>query len=88
MLKANFNLEVPNDERAIDVLVEHGMYVVGSAQEVRRKLETFHQECGGFGTLLIVAGKAWATREKREASMRAFMTEVAPHLRRLGPVAG
>ena len=39
MLKANFNLEVPNDERAIDVLVEHGMYVVGTAQEVRRRLE-------------------------------------------------
>lgn len=87
MLKANFNLEVPNDERAIDMLVEHGMYVVGTAQEVRRRLESFYEECGGFGTLLIVAGKAWATRDKREASMRAFMTEVAPHLRHLGPVA-
>jgi len=30
---------------------------------------------------LIVAGKAWANTEKRHASMRAFMSDVAPHLR-------
>ena len=39
-----------------------------------------------FFTLLIVAGKDWATREKRERSMRLFMERVAPELRELTPV--
>jgi limonene 1,2-monooxygenase len=87
MLKKNFDLEVPNDERAIDVLVKAGMYVVGDVNQVTQELEKFHGDTGGFGTLLIVAGKAWATREKRERSMRLFMSEVAPRLRRLNPPA-
>ena len=40
---------------------------------------------GGFGTLLITAGKEWATREKRTRSMRLFMEQVAPQLRDLEP---
>ena len=39
-----------------------------------------------IGTLLIVAGKDWATREKRARSMRLFMEQVAPKLRDLEPV--
>jgi hypothetical protein len=33
-----------------------------------------------------VAGKDWATREKRERSMKLFMEQVAPKLRDLEPV--
>jgi hypothetical protein len=33
-----------------------------------------------------VAGKDWATREKRARSMRLFMERVAPQLRGLTPV--
>ncbi len=80
-LKAIYDLDVPNDERAIDVLAEAGIYLVGDAQQVTRKLKDFYLASGGFGTLLIVAGKAWANAEKRHASMRAFMSDVAPHLR-------
>jgi limonene 1,2-monooxygenase len=87
-LKRTFGVDVPNDERALDALVEAGLYLIGDADEVADGLERFHAECGGFGTLLIVAGKAWATREKRERSMRAFMSEVAPRLRRLVPELG
>ena len=43
-------------------------------------------QSGGFGTLLIVAGKDWATREKRERSMRLFAEHVVPKLRDLQPV--
>ena len=87
MLKRNFNLDVPNDHRAIDVLVEAGIYVLGDIGQVTSQLKKFYQDTGGFGTLLIVAGKAWATREKRERSMRLFMSEVAPKLRQLGTQA-
>ncbi|MDO9441605.1 MAG: LLM class flavin-dependent oxidoreductase [Beijerinckiaceae bacterium] len=83
MLKKNFNLDVPNDERAIDALVECGMYIVGDVEQVTRQLREFYYATGGFGTLLIVAGKSWATREKRHRSMRTFMSEVAPRLRDL-----
>jgi hypothetical protein len=76
---------VPNDERAIDALVEAGIYMVGDPATVTKQLKDFYTASGGFGTLLIVAGKAWATREKRHASIRAFMSDVAPHLRDLKP---
>lgn len=82
-LKATYDLDVPNDRRAIDALVEAGIYLVGDAQQVTRQLKDFYLASGGFGTLLIVAGKAWANREKRHASMRAFMSDVAPKLRDL-----
>ncbi len=36
---------------------------------------------GGFGTLLLVVGKDWASREKRFRSMRLFMELVAPAIR-------
>ncbi len=41
---------------------------------------------GGFGTLLIVTGKNWATREKVFRSMRLFAEQVAPQLAGLAPV--
>ena len=83
MLKAHFDLDVPNNDRAIDALVEAGIYMLGEPDAVAAQLADFHEAAGGFGTLLIVGGKAWATREKREASMRSFMAHVAPQLRGL-----
>ena len=80
-LKNSYGLDVPNDRRAIDVLVEAGIYLVGDAQQVTKQLTDFQIASGGFGTLLIVAGKAWASSEKRHASMSAFMSDVAPSLR-------
>jgi hypothetical protein len=85
LLKELYNLEVPNDKRAIDVLVDAGIYLVGDAQQVTKQLKEFYIASGGFGTLLIVAGKAWANTEKRHASTRAFMSDVAPQLRDLEP---
>lgn len=87
MLKKNFNLDVPNDARAIEALVEAGLYIVGSPEQVTDQLQKFYHATGGFGTLLIVCGKSWATRQKRERSMRRFMSEVAPHLRELPAAA-
>jgi limonene 1,2-monooxygenase len=85
MMKAVHNLDVPNDRTAIDYLVEAGQYIVGDPDEVTAQLAAFHDDCGGFGTLLLTTGKDWATREKRARSMRVFMNEVAPRLRGLSP---
>ena len=53
---------------------------------VARQLQEFYEASGGFGTLLLVTGKDWATREKRARSMRLFMEQVAPKLRHLDAV--
>ena len=81
MLKDRFGLDIPNDERAIDHLVDSGLYIVGTSGEVIDQLKRFYLDCGGFGTLLLVTGKDWATQEKRENSLRQFMSMVAPELR-------
>ena len=88
MLKNVFNVDVPNDERAIEALVEAGFYMIGDPDDVGRQIRDFYDAAGGFGTFLLVAGKDWATREKRERSMRLFMDHVAPQLRALDPDAG
>ena len=85
MLSALFGLDVPNNEHAIEVLVDAGFYIVGDADHVAERLKEFYDAAGGFGTLLIVTGKDWATREKRDRSMRLFMEQVAPQLRDLEP---
>ena len=85
MLKANFNLEVPNDRTAIEHLVEAGLYIVGDADQVAERIKCFYDAADGFGTFLIVTGKDWASREQRARSMRLFMEQVAPQLRSLEP---
>lgn len=85
MLKNVFNLDVPNDERAIEVLAEAGLYLLGTPDSVAARIREFHDDSGGFGTFLIVTGKDWATAEKRARSMIRFMEEVAPQLRDLEP---
>jgi alkanesulfonate monooxygenase SsuD/methylene tetrahydromethanopterin reductase-like flavin-dependent oxidoreductase (luciferase family) len=85
IIKNNFGLQFPGDKVTFDQLAEAGMYFVGEPDRVARELREFYDAAGGFGTLLIVAGKDWATREKRRRSMQLFMQEVAPKLRDLTP---
>lgn len=85
MLSKVYGVDVPNDSRAIEALVEAGFYVVGDGDSVAAQLKEFYDEAGGFGTFLMVTGKDWTTRENRERSMRLFMEQVAPQLRHLEP---
>lgn len=87
MLKNVFNLDVPNDHRAIEALAEAGFYYLGDPDSVAGQIADFHAESGGFGTFLIVTGKDWTTRENRARSMTRFMEEVAPRLRGLAAEA-
>jgi hypothetical protein len=52
---------------------------------VTEQLLRFYERSGGFGLLMLLAGKDYGTREQRARSMRLFMEEVAPRLRDLDP---
>ncbi|MFZ3361419.1 MAG: LLM class flavin-dependent oxidoreductase [Xanthobacteraceae bacterium] len=85
ILTANYGLSLKPDEVTFDRLAEAGFYHLGDPDTVAQELKQFYQQAGGFGTLLIVTGKKWATREKVFRSMRLFMEQVAPQLRDLVP---
>jgi limonene 1,2-monooxygenase len=80
-----YQLPRPVEDITFDDLVELGVYHVGDPDTVHAKLRRFYDESGGFGTLLLFAGKDWATRAKRERSMRLFAEHVAPRLAPLVP---
>jgi limonene 1,2-monooxygenase len=85
LIKSNYALGLAGDEVTFDQLAEAGVYYLGDPDTVACDLRKFYQDAGGFGTLLIVTGKNWATREKVFRSMRLFMEQVAPQLRDLVP---
>lgn len=68
-----------------DYLVDTANIFVGSPDTVTRRIRDFYDEVGGFGVLLIHAGRDYATPEKRARSMRLFTEEVAPRLKHLDP---
>jgi alkanesulfonate monooxygenase SsuD/methylene tetrahydromethanopterin reductase-like flavin-dependent oxidoreductase (luciferase family) len=86
MVTANYGLKLDSDTVTFDELAETGLYCLGDPDTVAKQLRQFYDDAGGFGTLLIVAGKKWATPEKVARSMRMFMEHVAPKLRDLVPV--
>jgi limonene 1,2-monooxygenase len=85
LIKSNYDLGIKGDEVTFDQLAEVGIYYIGDPDTVAKQLREFYEAAGGFGTLLIVTGKKWATREKVFRSMRLFMDHVAPQLRGLVP---
>jgi alkanesulfonate monooxygenase SsuD/methylene tetrahydromethanopterin reductase-like flavin-dependent oxidoreductase (luciferase family) len=85
LITSNYGLSLKGDTVTFDELAESGIYCIGDPDTVARQLREFYDASGGFGTVLIVVGKHWATREKRYRSMRLFMEQVAPQLRALVP---
>jgi len=85
LLTASYGLTLKPHEINFDTLAEAGFYHLGDPDTVAQELADFYDAAGGFGTLLIVAGKQWATREKVFRSMRLFMEQVAPKLAGLVP---
>jgi limonene 1,2-monooxygenase len=86
LINASYGLSLVEDTVTFDQLAEAGLYYIGDPDSVARQLQEFYDAAGGFGTLLIVAGKNWATRDKVFRSMRLFMEHVAPQLRGLVPL--
>ena len=71
------------DDLTMAKLIQSDEFFVGSPDTVYEGLKNFYDEVGGFGTLLIVAGRDWGTWEQRKRSWRLFMEEVAPRLAKL-----
>jgi len=86
LIRSNYDIGVTGDTVTFDQLAEAGVYFLGEPDTVAKQLREFYDASGGFGTLLIVTGKKWATREKVFRSMRLFMEHVAPKLRDLVPM--
>ena len=86
MLKSNYNWQFTGEDVSFDQLADAGVYFLGDPDSVALQLREFYEASGGFGTLLMVTGKDWATREKRARSMKLFMEHVAPKLRDLEPI--
>lgn len=77
--------DIDEQNVTFEQLVDLGWYIIGTPDEVAERIATIHEKSGGFGTLLMVVGKAWADYERRARSMRMFMEHVAPQLRGLSP---
>ena len=82
-----YKLPLKGDTMTIEDMVEHKLYTVGTPQQIADEVAESWEQSGGFGTLLMLIGKSWSTKEKRNRSMHRFTEEVAPKLRGLGPVA-
>jgi alkanesulfonate monooxygenase SsuD/methylene tetrahydromethanopterin reductase-like flavin-dependent oxidoreductase (luciferase family) len=67
-----------------DYLCDLGQFVVGSPDTVIRRLRQLYDEVGGFGTLLLLAGRDPAPIEQRLTMYDRFAREVAPALADLG----
>jgi alkanesulfonate monooxygenase SsuD/methylene tetrahydromethanopterin reductase-like flavin-dependent oxidoreductase (luciferase family) len=82
---------LPGDTRAdinFEYLIDRGAVYCGDPDTVYNGIKSFYDEVGGFGMLMLVAGKDWGTEEQRARSMRWFMEDVAPRLAQLdAPVA-
>ena len=70
---------------AMNDLIDRGAFFCGDAESVYQQCKNFWDETGGFGVMLLMAGKDWGSNEQRARSMREFMTVVAPRLRDLAP---
>ena len=60
--------------------IDSGFFICGDPDTVFEGIKRLYDDLGGFGTLLLITGKDWGTREQRTRSMERFMAEVAPRL--------
>ena len=72
------------NDLTFEQLMDDGLIFIGSPSTVAARIREFHDQSGGFGTFLMVAGKTWGTREQREASYHRFAEQVRPKLADLG----
>lgn len=90
-LPNHFRYYLPPSGRVEDVnfdqLVEAGAWIAGDPDTVYEQLKAQYDAAGGFGMLLVVMGKDWATRELRARSLRLFAEHVMPRLAALPSTA-
>jgi alkanesulfonate monooxygenase SsuD/methylene tetrahydromethanopterin reductase-like flavin-dependent oxidoreductase (luciferase family) len=68
------------EDVTFDYLVDSGVYFVGDPDTVAHQVKDLYREVGGFGVLLLTAGKDIGSRQQRARSLRLFAQHVAPRL--------
>lgn len=63
--------------KEIEFLVDSGVAVIGSPDEVTESIERLHESSGGFGTLLV-SGIDWASRKNARRNFELLARFVAP----------
>ncbi len=74
--------DMPNERITPEYLVDN-TWIVGSVDDVERKIRRLYEGSGGFGVLLVVAHE-WEPRQAWERSMSLLANEVMPRLTDLG----
>jgi alkanesulfonate monooxygenase SsuD/methylene tetrahydromethanopterin reductase-like flavin-dependent oxidoreductase (luciferase family) len=69
----------------MNYMIDRGAFFCGHPDTVYNQIKELYDEIGGFGVLLLIAGKDWGNREQRHRSMRLFMSDVAPRLAQWNP---
>jgi len=85
MLARGIGIQKAPEDVTFEDLVKAGFYIIGEAEAVTDRLHEFYEASGGFGKLLLLAGKNWGSRDHRARFYRQFMDKVAPRLADLRP---
>ena len=64
-------------------MLEAGNIIVGSPSTVTDAIRKLYRDVGGFGTLLIVGGRDYATPDQIDEMFGRFAREVIPQLQDL-----
>ena len=75
------------EDVTMEYMIDRGAFFCGDPDTVYNQIKELYDETGGFGVLLLLAGKDWGSHEQRLRSMRLFISEVAPQLTHLNPDA-
>jgi alkanesulfonate monooxygenase SsuD/methylene tetrahydromethanopterin reductase-like flavin-dependent oxidoreductase (luciferase family) len=68
------------DDVTFASLLDGGLIFAGSAATVCERITDLHARGGGFGRILAILGKDWATFDQRADSLRRLAQDVAPAL--------
>ena len=82
MASTKLSPSMPDDAVTVDYLMEH-VWIVGDPSECADKIHQFHEESGGFGTLLSITVDSDDAGWDHE-SLRLLMEDVAPRVAHLG----
>jgi len=73
---------ISDSDVTLDYMIDN-MWIVGSPDDVARKIRELYEYLGGFGVLLVM-GHEWRPRDKWVRSMTLLTREVMPKLKDLG----
>ena len=82
--------DYPNYQKMIEGLarktfesqVEKGFAWIGTPEEIRRSIDSYHRSIGGFECASLQVNFGMIGRAEAEASMRLFAREVMPYFAR------